>query len=211
MADQVTRVCFEWVAAVKHLCRQTQSFAASADMVYDLPHGPIREFSQVSFDCIALELESQAQKWLDTRVQQYLRLFDKPSLLIAKRARRQLDDRERKDEFMVIHAQLVEELPRFLELASDLFDIVIADWCELQSETYQRLWQEWLRLARMLPADDMDQHHDQGIIRCYRSRIEPLLECLDSLVDAKRVSAAVVVDNLLTWEDFLRAGDAARI
>ena len=44
-----------WVDMVKALCTQTHAFAVSMEDFYG-PWGPIQEFSQVSFDCIAEEL-----------------------------------------------------------------------------------------------------------------------------------------------------------
>ncbi|KAI7886483.1 hypothetical protein K492DRAFT_225385 [Lichtheimia hyalospora FSU 10163] len=230
-----------WVEMVKALCIQTHTFAVSMEDFYG-PWGPIQEFSKVSFGCIADELERQAQELVSTRLSNYHRLFDRPAQVIAKRARKVVDHERAEssvddEAYMAIHTQLVEELPSFLALAAEYFDIVMNDVRIMQAETYQRLWQEWLRLANMLPNDD-DKGSTQSktptthdIIDKYRSRMLPLHECMENIcaisqskqssLASRRVSSSSSSrsssshspsseDDLMTWDEMLKASSLPR-
>ncbi|KAJ8657103.1 hypothetical protein O0I10_007183 [Lichtheimia ornata] len=228
-----------WVDMVKALCAQTHTFAVSMEDFYG-PWGPIQEFSKVTFDCIAEELERQAQELVSTRLNTYHRLFDRPAQVIAKRARKVVDHERAEssvddEAYMAIHTQLVEELPSFLALAAEYFDIVMNEVRIMQAETYQRLWQEWLRLATMLPANGENGGNQSShtppttrdIINEYQSRMLPLHECMENIcaitqskqspLSSRRVSSSSSnhnpsseEDDLMTWDEMLKASSLPR-
>ena len=59
-------------------------------------------------------------------------------------------DRQKDDAYIAINTQLVEELPQFLNLIAEYFEILLQEFSSVQCQTYQRLWNEWLRLEIML-------------------------------------------------------------
>lgn len=177
---------------------------------------------------------------VSTRLSNYHRLFDRPAQVIAKRARKVVDHERAEssvddEAYMAIHTQLVEELPTFLALAAEYFDIIMNQVRIMQAETYQRLWQEWLRLANMLPNDDDKKDNrshtltTQGIIDEYQSRMQPLHECMGNIcaisqtkqspLASRRVSnssssssssssshiTSSEEDDLMTWDEMLKA------
>lgn len=176
---------------------------------------------------------------VSTRLSNYHRLFDRPAQVIAKRARKVVDHERAEssvddEAYMAIHTQLVEELPTFLALAAEYFDIIVNQVRIMQAETYQRLWQEWLRLANMLPNDDDKRDNrshtltTQDIIDEYQSRMQPLHECMGNIcaisqtkqspLASRRVSnsssssssssshiTSSEEDDLMTWDEMLKA------
>lgn len=188
--------------------------------------------------------ERQAQELVSTRLSNYHRLFDRPAQVIAKRARKVVDHERAEssvddEAYIAIHTQLVEELPSFLALAAEYFDIVMNEVRIMQAETYQRLWQEWLRLANMLPHnDDNGENHSshtpptiRDIINEYQSRMLPLHECMENIcaisqskqspLSSRRVSnsssssssnhnPSTEEDDLMTWDEMLKASSLPR-
>lgn len=181
---------------------------------------------------------------VSTRLSNYHRLFDRPAQVIAKRARKVVDHERAEssvddEAYMAIHTQLVEELPTFLALAAEYFDIIVNQVRIMQAETYQRLWQEWLRLANMLPNDDDKRDNrshtltTQDIIDEYQSRMQPLHECMGNIcaisqtkqspLASRRVSnsssssssssshiTSSEEDDLMTWDEMLKASTLSK-
>ncbi|KAI9258125.1 hypothetical protein BDA99DRAFT_417532, partial [Phascolomyces articulosus] len=149
---QFVQDMLDWSIHIKDHCHRIESFASLLNDFYGSSWGPINSFSQVSFDCIAQEMETHVEKIISNRVEGYFTLFEKPAQVIAKRSKKLLDhdraggDRQKDDAYIAINTQLVEELPQFLNLVADYFEILLQEFSTIQCQTYQRLWHEWLRL-----------------------------------------------------------------
>ena len=154
----------------------------------------------------------------------YLQLFEKPSQVIAKRAKKLLDhdragaDRQKDDAYVAINTQLVEELPVFLNLSAEYFEIIIQEFRTIQSQTYQRFWNEWLRLETMISTQD-DGTGD-NIIKEYQKQMQAVQECMDSICSiqnaerddqsySNRSSLQSDDSTLLTWEEAIQASTTA--
>ncbi|KAI7853013.1 hypothetical protein BDC45DRAFT_173780 [Circinella umbellata] len=154
----------DWSEQVKNHCAMIESFASTLNEFYDgsSSWGPISSFSQVSFECIAQEMEIHVENIISGRAEGYFALFEKPAHVIAKRAKKLLDhdragnDRQKDDAYIAINTQLVEELPQFLNLIAEYFEILLQEFSSVQCQTYQRLWHEWLRLEMMFSSVQED-------------------------------------------------------
>ncbi|KAI8140418.1 hypothetical protein BJV82DRAFT_217373 [Fennellomyces sp. T-0311] len=220
---QLMHDILEWSEAIKKQCIQLQSFSTVLNDFYG-SWGPINAFSKVSFECITQEMEDSVNNIVTTRVEGFLQLFEKPAQVIAKRAKKLLDhdragaDRQKDDAYVAINTQLVEELPVFLNLSAEYFEIIVQEFSTIQSQAYQRLWHEWLRLETMI-STKFDGAGD-NIIKEYQQQMQAVQECMDSIYTiqhaeqdgqsySNRSSLQSDDSTLLTWEEALQASTTA--
>lgn len=137
--------------------------------------------------------DTKVQGYVYRRIDDFLRVFENPSQVIAKRAQKLLDfDRvrdikskgdtpdkalqESADAYVSINAQLVDELPKFFELTTRYFDVLVSELAAVQSEFYAQMAHEWQKLvARHLSQSDSDD----DIVAHYLERmasVEPLVQ-----------------------------------
>jgi hypothetical protein len=97
-----------------------------------------------------------------TRIDSFLMLFNNPSQVIVKRSNKLIDhDRangikqkggipdkalqESADAYVSINAQLVDELPRFLALTTQYFDLIVEEFAGVQAQFNKLMTNEWKR------------------------------------------------------------------
>ncbi|KAK4057697.1 hypothetical protein OIO90_001345 [Microbotryomycetes sp. JL221] len=100
------------------------------------------------------ELDHEIRNSLILKTDHLLSLFDNPSRVIAKRNDKQVDhiryvkrkdpaDRRGSEEFQLLTAQLLEELPRFLGSVSRYFNIVVNHFGGAQAAYNEALQERW--------------------------------------------------------------------
>lgn len=108
------------------------------------------------------------QESVYNRLEDYLKLFKNPSQIIQKRNRKLIDfDRVRHliskgevpdkqlqvsaEQYISLNAYLLDELPIFISLAQNYFDIILAEYTRVQSVYWRKSRLEWKTLTIETP------------------------------------------------------------
>ncbi|KAI9488480.1 hypothetical protein BDB00DRAFT_847837 [Zychaea mexicana] len=175
IAQQLARDVQGWVRQVKNHFEMLRVFAENAEVVYGTWGGvrvksmdSIRDFHQAATmfaTVMARELDTKIQGYVFSRIDGFLKVFENPAQVINKRAQKLLDyDRVRDikskgdipdkalqdsaDAYVSINAQLVDELPKFFQLTSTYFDILIGELTSVQTSFYEQMTREWYKLVQ---------------------------------------------------------------
>ncbi|GAA5980205.1 hypothetical protein JCM10908_001574 [Rhodotorula pacifica] len=99
-------------------------------------------------------LDEEVRSSLSVKAQHLLSLFDNPLQVIAKRSDKALDharylakkqpvDKRGSEEFLLLSAQLSEELPRFLGSVSRYFNIIVSHFASAQAAYHEAVRERW--------------------------------------------------------------------
>ncbi|KAI9253807.1 hypothetical protein BDA99DRAFT_519029 [Phascolomyces articulosus] len=175
IAQQLARDVQGWVRQVKNHFEMLRLFAENAEVLYASWGGVrvksmngIRDFYQAT-DLFATvmtrELDTKVQGRVQSRIDSFLKVFENPAQVINKRAQKLLDyDRVRDikskgdvpdkalqdsaDAYVSINAQLVDELPKFFQLTSTYFDVLIGELASVQTSFYEQMAREWHKVVQ---------------------------------------------------------------
>ena len=175
IAQQLARDVQGWVRQVKNHFEIVSLFAENAEVLYASWGGirvksmnSVRDFHQATttFSTVmARELDIKVQGRVQSRIDSFLKVFENPAQVINKRAQKLLDyDRVRDikskgdipdkalqdsaDVYVSINAQLVDELPKFFQLTSTYFDVLIGELASVQTSFYEQMTREWRKLVQ---------------------------------------------------------------
>lgn len=163
---------------MKKQCRKLASFAAALESVYG-PWGTVHAFSQTPFDTWVQDaIDGRIQEFINVRVTRYLDIFDAPTRLMEKRSNNK-KMLQRDEAYEAINAQLEEELPRFLELAAQYFDILLCELAQIQANAYRSLRRAFSDLV-----DDNGRSKD--ILQEYHARMQTVHECISSITTLQK-------------------------
>lgn len=102
------------------------------------------------------------------KIDAYLKLFKNPAHVIDKRNRKLIDydriqhlmtkgeipDKQLQlsaEQYLSLNAHLLDELPTFIALSSDYFDIIVYDFSQIQAKYWRQHGSEWKSLTIELP------------------------------------------------------------
>lgn len=102
------------------------------------------------------------------KVDAYLKLFKNPAHVIEKRNRKLMDydriqhlmakgeipDKQLQlsaEQYLSLNAHLLDELPTFIALSSDYFDIIVHEFSQIQAKYWRQHRSEWKSLTIELP------------------------------------------------------------
>lgn len=102
------------------------------------------------------------------KIEAYLKLFKNPAHVIDKRNRKLIDydriqhlvlkgeipDRQLQlsaEQYLSLNAHLLDELPTFISLSSDYFDLIISEFAGIQAKYWYQHKSEWKSLTIELP------------------------------------------------------------
>ncbi|GAA5955900.1 hypothetical protein JCM8115_004358 [Rhodotorula mucilaginosa] len=99
-------------------------------------------------------LDEEVRSSLTVKAQHLLSLFDNPIQVISKRSDKALDharylakkqpvDKRGSEEFLLLSAQLSEELPRFLGSVSRYFNIIVSHFASAQAAYHEAVRERW--------------------------------------------------------------------
>ncbi|KAI8145439.1 hypothetical protein BJV82DRAFT_603659 [Fennellomyces sp. T-0311] len=175
IAQQLARDIQAWVRQVKNHFETLRTLAENAETLYASWGGvrvksmnSIRDFHEATAifaSVMARELDTQIQGYVYSRIDGFLKVFENPAQVINKRAQKLLDyDRvrdikckgdmpdkalqESADAYVSINAQLVDELPKFFQLTSSYFDILIGELASVQTSFYEQMTREWHKVVQ---------------------------------------------------------------
>ncbi|KAG0193849.1 hypothetical protein DFQ28_003001 [Apophysomyces sp. BC1034] len=212
-ARQLTRDVQGWVRRVKDHFDRLCLISTGFDELYGSSGGvrvksmsQIREWSHLMSTfpiTISQELDFMMQGHVHDRINVFLQLFNNPAEVISKRAQSLLDydrvqdikskggvpDKQLQasaDAYAPINAQLVDELPKFIELATRYFEILIGELAMVQSRFMAQATQEWQKLVAW-PKTQTDGSFD-AVISNYLKGMIDVQERINDIktIDAKR-------------------------
>ncbi|KAF7725435.1 hypothetical protein EC973_009609 [Apophysomyces ossiformis] len=224
---QLARDIHGWVRRVKDHFEHLAMVSNSFDAVYSSSGGvrvkslaQIREWHHLMLNfpaTVGQELDAMMQGHVHDRIHALLQLFENPSEVIHRRAQSLLDyDRVQEmkakgavpdkqlqasaDAYDPINAQLLDELPKFLQLANRYIDVVIGELARVQSQFMAQVTQEWQKLGswptstgRTDGRDNSDNLLDE-VIRGYLKEMVNVQEKVDEIdiINIKRKRSSIL-------------------
>jgi len=171
-AKQLARDVQGWLRHVKENFEAMYQLAITLEDLYTSWGGVtvkslerIKAFKECAasfISSLSRELETLVRSIVYTRIDSFLMLFNNPSQVIVKRSNKLIDhDRangikqkggipdkalqESADAYVSINAQLVDELPRFLALTTQYFDLIVEEFAGVQAQFNKLMTNEWKR------------------------------------------------------------------
>ncbi|KAJ2963631.1 hypothetical protein NQZ79_g1368 [Umbelopsis isabellina] len=225
-ARQLARDVQAWIRHVKENFESMYQFSVSLEDLYTSWGGVtvrslerVKAFKECSVSFVtslSRELEALVRSIIYTRIDSFLKLFSNPAQVIVKRSNKLIDyDRangikqkgsvpdkalqESADAYVSINAQLVDELPRFLTLSSQYFDLIVEELAGVQAKFSRLMRNEWKRYMfkgpYALAPDDKNLDHltTDTIVSTYRSAMQDLEPSIQDIIAV----------NPTQWEDIL--------
>ncbi|CAJ0755213.1 9596_t:CDS:10 [Entrophospora sp. SA101] len=165
---QLSKDVKDWVKAVKQQLEDQQRFALVIEEFYTFGITSnkykeenkriveyVKTMNGLAPSCVK-EMEETLKKNIYPEIEKFLKLFRAPAAVMKKRERKILDygraksirDRndipdkslqQSADAFVSISDQLNEELPKFFELMTQYYDIIVRNLIEIQSRLYEQM------------------------------------------------------------------------
>lgn len=170
-----------------------------------------------------LPKENKVNLLISNDIPAYLQLFERPGQVIAQRTKLLAELDRRWEEYEAIHAQLVEELPRFLSLVADYFSAkIIPKWVAIQAHVYRVQRDAWSQLTNKKIIDSHITTTD--IIQQYHEHMRAVQECLDNVTAIQKIrseeprssvcssnsSGSSRSNKLVSWQEILVTSGAKR-
>lgn len=223
-ARQLARDVQAWIRHVKENFESMYQFSVSLEDLYTSWGGVtvrslerVKAFKECSVSFVtslARELEALVRSIIYTRIDSFLKLFSNPAQVIVKRSNKLIDyDRangikqkgsvpdkalqESADAYVSINAQLVDELPRFLTLSSQYFDLIVEELAGVQAKFCRLMRNEWKRYMfkgpyALAPDDkNLDNLTTETIVSTYISAMQDLEPSIQDIIAV----------NPTQWED----------
>ncbi|KAF1800320.1 hypothetical protein FB192DRAFT_1391058 [Mucor lusitanicus] len=171
MAKQFERAVQDWVATIHASTQALSDLVDSLEAVYDDSDGiglrSIRAFKKLVSQLQLYSVEKTVQVIYD-KVDAYLKLFKNPAHVIEKRNRKLMDydriqhlmakgeipDKQLQlsaEQYLSLNAHLLDELPTFIALSSNYFDIIVHEFSQIQAKYWRQHRSEWKSLTIELP------------------------------------------------------------
>ncbi|GAN09381.1 hypothetical protein MAM1_0263d08908 [Mucor ambiguus] len=171
MAKQFEKAVQDWVATIHTNIQALLDLVDSLEAVYDDSDGiglrSIRAFKKLVSQLQSYSVEKTVQVIYD-KIDAYLKLFKNPAHVIDKRNRKLIDydriqhlmakgeipDKQLQlsaEQYLSLNAHLLDELPIFISLSSDYFDIIIYEFSQIQANYWRQHRTEWKSLTIELP------------------------------------------------------------
>ncbi|KAI8641457.1 hypothetical protein BD408DRAFT_388804 [Parasitella parasitica] len=171
IAKQFEKVVQEWVAKIHQNIESLSDLVDSLEAVYGDSDGiglrSIRAFRKLVSQLQSYTVENTAQVIYD-KIEVYLKLFKNPAHVVDKRNRKLIDydriqhlmakgempDKQLQisaEQYLSLNAHLLDELPIFISLSSDYFDIIVHEFAQVQAKYWRHHKSEWQSLASELP------------------------------------------------------------
>jgi hypothetical protein len=139
------------------------------------------------------------------RIDIFLKLFNNPAQVIVKRSNKLIDyDRangikqkggvpdktlqESAEAYVSINAQLVDELPRFLTLSAQYFELIVEELTEIQAKFHKLMIKEWKRYlfkgSHAIAVDDktLDTMAPDHIVAAYKQVMQDLEPSIEDII-----------------------------
>ncbi|GAA6001811.1 hypothetical protein JCM10207_002331 [Rhodosporidiobolus poonsookiae] len=137
------------------------------------------------------ELDHEVRRSLILKTDHLLSLFESPRQVIGKRNDKMLDhhrylakklpaDRRGSEDFLVLSAQLLEELPRFLGSVSRYFNIIVGHFAGAQAAYHEAVQERWNAFAEQYLSQIPDGSYDD-IEATFAAQHQPLAQMMDTL------------------------------
>ncbi|GAA5850043.1 hypothetical protein JCM8547_000991 [Rhodosporidiobolus lusitaniae] len=137
------------------------------------------------------ELDHEVRRSLILKTDHLLSLFESPRQVIAKRNDKMLDhhrylakklpvDRRGSEDFLVLSAQLLEELPRFLGSVSRYFNIIVGHFAGAQAAYHEAVQERWNGFAESWLEQISDGPYDE-IEASFAAQHQPADQMMDTL------------------------------
>ncbi|KAL7336236.1 hypothetical protein PS15p_201596 [Mucor circinelloides] len=171
MAKQFEKAVQEWVTKIHENTQALSDLVDSLESVYDDSDGiglrSICAFKKLVSQLQSYSVEKTVQVIYD-KIDAYLKLFKNPAHVIDKRNRKLIDydriqhlmakgeipDKQLQlsaEQYLSLNAHLLDELPVFISLSSDYFDIIIYEFSQIQAKYWHQHRSEWKSLTIELP------------------------------------------------------------
>ncbi|KAL9556240.1 hypothetical protein MBANPS3_001965 [Mucor bainieri] len=171
MAKQFEKAVQDWVITIHNNIQALSDLVESLEAVYGDSDGiglrSIRAFKKLVFQLQSYSVEKTVQVIYD-KIDAYLKLFKNPAHVIDKRNRKLIDydriqhlmvkgevpDKQLQlsaEQYISLNAHLLDELPTFIVLSSDYFDIIIYEFSLIQAKYWRQHRSEWKSLTIELP------------------------------------------------------------
>ncbi|GAA5887492.1 hypothetical protein JCM6882_001427 [Rhodosporidiobolus microsporus] len=146
------------------------------------------------------ELDHEVRRSLILKTDHLLSLFESPRQVIAKRNDKMLDhhrylakklpaDRRGSEDFLVLSAQLLEELPRFLGSVSRYFNIIVGHFAGAQAAYHEAVQERWNGFAEQWLEQVSDGSYDD-IEASFAAQHQPLAQMMDTLAAGLGLAAS---------------------
>ncbi|KAI8882148.1 hypothetical protein K501DRAFT_187400 [Backusella circina FSU 941] len=204
-ARQFERAIQDWGYQVKQHVQALSELVQSLESVYGDSDGiglrSMRAFKKLVSQMEANSMDNLLQGAVYNRIELYLKLFKNPTQIIQKRNRKLMDyDRARHlvakgevpdkalqksaEVYVSLNAQLLEELPVFLNLTNDYFNIIIDEFTVVQATYWRKTKVEWKTLTIELPFGK--EHTWKSIQTDYNANIKRLQSRMDEIKSKPR-------------------------
>ncbi|KAK4513226.1 uncharacterized protein ATC70_013021 [Mucor velutinosus] len=171
MAKQFEKAVQDWVATIHANIQALSDLVDSLEAVYGDSDG-IGLRSICAFKRLVSQLQSysveKTVQVIYNKIDAYLKLFKNPAHVIDKRNRKLVDydriqhlmakgetpDKQLQlsaEQYLSLNAHLLDELPTFIALSSDYFDIIIYEFSQIQAKYWRQHRSEWKSLTIELP------------------------------------------------------------
>ncbi|GAA5895147.1 hypothetical protein JCM5296_000894 [Sporobolomyces johnsonii] len=138
------------------------------------------------------ELDHEVHQSLILKTDHLLSLFENPRQVIAKRNDKMLDhhrylarklpsDRKGSEDFLVLSAQLLEELPRFLGSVSRYFNIIVGHFAGAQAAYHESVQARWAAFMEQWLVRSPGGSSYEDIQAMHTSQLHPFAQLMDTL------------------------------